>query len=84
MEEGVKREKEKPAEAATARQGLGFLNPSEHRQRRQLGDGTCTWEWWVHISLSVWGPTLNSETLGSNITEAVGGVIPTTEVTHIA
>jgi len=37
-----------------------------------------------HISLSVWGPTLNSETLGSNITEAVGGVIPTTEVAHIA
>lgn len=48
MEKGVKRGKEKPAEAATARQGLGFLNPSEHRQRRQLEDGTCTWEWWVH------------------------------------
>lgn len=38
----------------------------------------------LHISLSVWGPTLNSETLGSNITEAVGGVIPTIEVAHIA
>jgi hypothetical protein len=46
MEEGIRSGKEKPAEAATARQALGTLNhpqTSEHRQRRQLGDSTCAW-----------------------------------------
>lgn len=86
MERGVKGGKEEPAEAATARQALGSLNPSqtsEHRQRRQLGDRACAWVVvGLHIRLRAWAPIPNSETL--RLSGVVCRVTPTTEVAHTA